>query len=248
MLKRFKSYILSISKRLINYYYQVDRDLLAKRYLYGSGIEIGALYHPLKVPSYVKVKYLDRLSVPELRVQYPDLKSKKLVGVDIIDDGETLVKVGDGSHDFIIANHFLEHCEDPIKALRNMLRAVKTGGILFITIPDKRFTLDKGRPVTKYEHLVKDYRQGPQWSRRGHFKEFIHHFMDIKNKKPANEKLEYFTKINYSIHYHVWTTFEFAELLYRLVKEMRFPLEIEALVLDRNAKENIIIIKKTGSE
>jgi hypothetical protein len=61
------------------------RVLLARKYLRGSGIEIGALHSPLVVPSCTSVKYVDRLSVRELRLQYHELKKYPLVNVDIID-------------------------------------------------------------------------------------------------------------------------------------------------------------------
>jgi predicted SAM-dependent methyltransferase len=48
------------------------------------------------------------------RKLYPELKSRKFIEPDIIDDGEKLSRIEDASQDFIIANHFLEHCEDPI--------------------------------------------------------------------------------------------------------------------------------------
>jgi hypothetical protein len=66
------------------------RETIARVYLRGNGIEIGALHHPLKVSRWARVKYVDRLSVPDLREQYPELDSEDLVNVDILDDGESL--------------------------------------------------------------------------------------------------------------------------------------------------------------
>ncbi len=54
----------------------------------GNGIEIGTLHTPLRVPRSAKVTYVDRLSASDLRKQYPELNSKELAHVDIIDDGE----------------------------------------------------------------------------------------------------------------------------------------------------------------
>lgn len=73
----------------------------------------------------------------------------------------------------MIANHFLEHCENPIKAFLNMLRVLRPGGILFLAVPDKRHTFDRDRPVTPLAHLVRDYEEGPGWSRKGHFEEWV---------------------------------------------------------------------------
>ena len=37
-----------------------------------------------------------------------------------MDDGERLATIADATQDFVIANHFLEHCQDPLGALGNM--------------------------------------------------------------------------------------------------------------------------------
>ena len=76
------------------------KDRLAPVYLKGRGLEIGALHNPLRVSSRAKVRYVDRLPVAELRAHYPDLRDKKLVRVDVVDDGERLDTVGTATQDF----------------------------------------------------------------------------------------------------------------------------------------------------
>src|SRR5206468_5202374 len=102
-----------------------DRRSVAAHYISGSGIEIGALHNPLEVSRSAKVRYVDRMSAEALREHYPELKDKALVHVDIIDDGETLGTVGDATQDFVIANHFLEHCQNPLLTLRNIFRKLR---------------------------------------------------------------------------------------------------------------------------
>src|SRR5438094_350863 len=99
-----------------------DRVAIANKYLKGEGIEIGALHSPLQVPPSVCVKYVDRMTVPDLRKQYPELDGLELVNTDIIDDGERLDSIQDSTQDFVIANHFIEHCQNPMLALSNMFR------------------------------------------------------------------------------------------------------------------------------
>src|SRR6266852_1252099 len=111
---------------------KLSRELIAETYLKGNGIEIGALHNPLQVPPWARVKYVDRLPIVQLREQYPELNDKELVEVDILDDGERLTKISDASQDFVIANHFVEHSQDPIGAVLNMLRVLKPGGRLYL--------------------------------------------------------------------------------------------------------------------
>src|SRR5437868_3415445 len=80
---------------------------VARVYLRGQGIEIGALHRPLRVPRKARVSYLDRLPRADLYRQYPTLAGHHFVPVDIVDDAERLARVADGSQDFVIANHFL---------------------------------------------------------------------------------------------------------------------------------------------
>lgn len=70
-----------------------QRERLARVYLKGNEIEIGALNRPLKVPSMARVAYVDRMTVADLRKQYPELAAEKFVEADIIDDGEKLAKI-----------------------------------------------------------------------------------------------------------------------------------------------------------
>ncbi|MCU1362133.1 MAG: Methyltransferase type 11, partial [Ilumatobacteraceae bacterium] len=56
---------------------------LAARYLFGEGLEIGALHQPLAVPADVNVRYIDRTTVAELRREYPELNDWNLVEADV---------------------------------------------------------------------------------------------------------------------------------------------------------------------
>ena len=87
--------------------------------------------------------YVDRMAEDQLRGHYPELSDFPLVKVDVIDDGEKLSTFEPGSQDFIIANHFLEHTQDPIGTMARFLEVLRPRGILFMAVPDKRYTFDK---------------------------------------------------------------------------------------------------------
>lgn len=217
------------------------RKQIASRYLIGDGIEIGALHSPLEIPSSVKIRYLDRMPVNQLRLQYPELSESNLVEIDIIDDGETLESVLDVSLDFVIANHMIEHCQDPISSLENWLRVLKPGGILYVAVPDKRYTFDCERPITPIEHLIRDYTDGPGWSMYPHFEEWVR-LVDKVSEDDVVARTKCLAEINYSIHFHVWTQVEFLELLLYCQSRLSFPIEIE--LLQKNDIEFIVILRK----
>lgn len=223
------------------------RQQLAARYLKGSGLEIGALHNRLWVPRGVQVKYVDRLSVADLRRQYPELAGHPLIEADLLDDGEKLTTVPDGSQDFLIANHFLEHTQDPIGTLKRHLEVLKPNGILYLAVPDKRWTFDARRPVTTLEHLYRDYEEGPECSYQDHYQEWVELVENLQEPRAAAERVRQLITMSYSIHYHVWTQWELLELLFDVRRRLHLPFEIETVVLNhrRRFAESVAILRKT---
>jgi predicted SAM-dependent methyltransferase len=221
-----------------------NRALVAKWFLRGDGIEIGALHNPMPMPPLASVKYVDRMPVEGLRAQYPELKGLPLVDPDIIDDGETLARVASESQDFILASHFLEHCQNPVVTLKTFMRVLRPDGILYLVIPDKLYTFDKDRPSTTPEHVVRDFEEGPQWSREQHYREYAR-LVDHAAAGEAEElRARYLMDLDYSIHFHVWTKpellglFTFLNEKYCLGYEVRFFMD--------NGQEGIYILQKSA--
>jgi SAM-dependent methyltransferase len=220
----------------------ISREVIADSYLCGTGIEIGALHNPLRVPNDAHVKYVDRLCVEELRKHYPELNNVDLVPVDILADGERLQTIGDRTQDFVIANHFIEHCANPILAMENMLRVLKSGGILYIALPDKRQCFDVGRSETSFEHLLKDYREGPAGSRRAHFEEWSRLVNKVTDHNDVEKQVLSLMEMDYSIHYHVFTPKTMMEFIVGIRSVLDFPFECELFF--RNESEVIIILRR----
>jgi SAM-dependent methyltransferase len=217
------------------------RRRLSNRYLRGDGIEIGALHMPLRVPRSSRVRYVDRMTVPDLRAHYPELRRCNLVTPHIIDDGERLTTVPDASADFLIANHFIEHCQDPIGTLKSHVRVLRPGGILYMAVPDKRLTFDRDREITPIAHVVRDHLEGPAWSYRMHCKEWARH-VDGAVGADVAARADQIMAEDYSIHFHVWTPDAFLELLVHARTELGLPIELE--VLERNGHEFIVILRR----
>ena len=224
---------------------KLSRELIAATYLSGNGIEIGALHNPLRVPPWAKVKYVDRLPIAQLREQYPELNDKELVEVDILDDGERLDTISDASQDFVIANHFVEHNQDPIGAVLNMLRVLKPGGRLYLAIPDKRCCFDSDRPVTPLAHLLRDHAEGPEWSRAQHFEEWARLVNKASDGAEVEKQVAELMHTNYSIHFHVWTPFEMLEFVLALRKLVEFEIELSLM---HDGVEVIFVFRKSSIE
>ncbi len=209
--------------------HSLERQDLAAAYLSGRGLEIGALQFPLPVPRSVRITYVDRMTTKELRAQYPELREHPLVPVALVDNGETLRAVADGSQYFVVACQFLEHCENPIGAVENFLRVVREGGILYLAIPNRDYTFDRSRSATPLAHLWNDYEGRPEWSRERHFQEFSR-AMSVAYH-PHNSEVEVTEDAvrlmaqNYSIHYHVWDMESWMAFLLSLRERFGFHVE-----------------------
>lgn len=217
------------------------RRRLSDAYLRGEGIEIGALHRPLDTPRAATVRYVDRHDVAGLRAQYPELAGFALVSVDIVDDGEALNTLCDNSMDFVIANHFIEHTQNPLATLGNHLRVLRPGGVLYLAVPDKRHTFDVDRPLTPLDHIVRDFAEGPECSRDDHFREWarlVDHAPDV------DEHAARLLAMDLSIHFHVWTPETFRELLEHASDVRGLPFEIEEL--QSNHHEFIAVLRCTG--
>jgi SAM-dependent methyltransferase len=221
---------------------QPTRADIAGWFLRGDGLEIGALHDPLPVPPGARVRYVDRIPVEEMRRHYPELGDLKLVSPDILTDGETLTGVPDASADFIIANHFLEHCEDPVGALAAMTRVVRPGGVLYISVPDKRTTFDSGRETTTLEHIARDHVEGPAVSRDAHYREFAIHANRCPDEAAVQAKIAEWKRTGYSIHFHAWTPAAFAEFLSALRPRFGVPAELEFFRTEQRENHEILSV------
>jgi SAM-dependent methyltransferase len=223
-------------RRLLDRRYQ-----MARKHLSGIGIEIGALDRPLTLPCQAKAYYLDRLFPAQLRVHYPELSHKRF-HVSIVGDGEQLAFIRNEALDFLVANHLIEHCEDPIATLETFAKKLRPGGVVFMAVPDMRRTFDRNRDETTWEHLFDDHTQGPQKSRLQHYREWSSKVKGFTGE--AAERLAaQLSDAKYSIHFHCWTQKGFADFLER----MCLIAPVSLLEMRSWKNENIFILTKDES-
>lgn len=144
-------------------------------WLSGEGVEIGALQQPFALPPGAHARYVDSKTIEQLRAAYPELANVELVSPDIVDRVETLASIGDGSFDFCIASHVIEHAESPILALSNMLRVVRKGGVVVLVAPMKCDTFDRHRNLTSFSHMLTEFShpEAVVANHHQHFREFV---------------------------------------------------------------------------
>lgn len=171
--------------------------------LNGRGLEIGPLHRPLPTHEKMKVDYVDRHTTEELRRDYPELRDLPLVEPNIIDDAESLSTVGNGIYDFVVAAHVIEHMKNPLAAIENWIRVLKSGGMLYLIVPDKRETFDKQRVRTTLGHIVLDYLRPSKERDYEHYLDYSLHVQKAQwnTMIPEADRL---ADTDYSIHFHVF--------------------------------------------
>jgi len=225
----------------------LNRDTIAQAYIAGTGIEIGTLHVPLGLPESAEVKYVDVAPTEELlkgplSKDFAEMDRSELAEVDIVDDAEALAGTSDASRDFVIANHLLGHCKNPIGAVGSMFRILKEGGILYLAIPDKTYALGQPRRTTSMEHLLRDYHEGPEWSKRQHLEELARLVGKVEEEAEVERSMEQYARNDSNIRFHAWTQTEILELVVTLRRKLELEFELELFF--KYGVEVILVLRK----
>jgi SAM-dependent methyltransferase len=143
--------------------YPAVRDQVSAK----KGLEIGgpSYIFDTRIPIYRHIQLLDNCVFAE-ETHWEGTRQAganfhfdqgKRTGQNFITEGSTLDGINDGTYDFVLSSHNLEHIANPIKALQNWKRVLKPQGHLLLVLPDKHRTFDYLRPVTPLEHMLEDY-------------------------------------------------------------------------------------------
>jgi SAM-dependent methyltransferase len=184
--------------------------------LSGRGLEIGAFNEPAPLPPGASVEYLDAVDPEKAAKLFPEVKREKLVRVTYIGDldQDGLAPFPESAFDFVVINHVLEHVANPVKAVREVFRICRRGGIVVIAIPDKEYTFDRGRELTSWEHLWSDYQNDVRVSSDEHYESFLRSAAPhVFREPPENLKVHVQLSRNRREHAHVWTSASFQRFL-----------------------------------
>ena len=217
------------------------RASIAAAFLVGRGVEIGAFTQPTDLPPDRKVVYFDRFAPARLRTIYDERWCRPLVEPDIVGEAATLEGLADGDYDFLIANHVLEHLEDPIGFLGRVAAKLKAGGRAMIAVPDMRYGADRIRALTSFDHLVADHEQGPERSRFDHYLEDA--AIQGLDGEAAVAHARGIAPDTTLVHYHVWDAPHFLAFVDAAIARTALPLK--RLHAAATVHEIIVVLKRT---
>ena len=161
------------------------------------------------------------------------------IGRQFITECTDLGSINASTYEFLISSNCLEHTANPIKALEEWVRVIKPGGYILLVLPKKDNNFDNKRPITKFPHLIDDYKCGMGEGDMTHVEEVLN-LHDLTKDLHAGSFEEFKKNIlsnvtNREMHHHVFDV--------SLIKQIFEYLNIELLHLDDIHSDNIFMGK-----
>ena len=232
------------------------RAAVAKPYLKGLGLEIGALHFPLRLPLGAEAIYLDRASRNDNIRKYTDVDPNAIVKTDIVADGFNLKCVKAASLDFLVANHVLEHTVNALAALRDWAEVIRVGGYIFVTIPIAEKCFDRGRSITPLTHFIEDFHLAETGDPEAftahtleHYKEWVSISENNSGHLPlsdaqAQNRWNVLAEQKTEIHFHTFSPRSFLELMQYFCNT--FNTDFRLVDLRESGGEVIALLGRTG--
>jgi len=120
-------------------------EAIAPGLLASPGVEIGAFKTPIPGITPIQVDLLAEFA------REPTLAEYMGSAIDL--------PFEDSSLNYVASSHVIEHVANPLAAFQEWYRVLRHGGVIYMVVPDRRLTFDRGRPLTTVEHLIDDYRK-----------------------------------------------------------------------------------------
>jgi SAM-dependent methyltransferase len=209
---------------------------------------IGGFEHPAKLPHAGRLIRCDRITQQEAQKLFPEVDATRLPSVDVrLDlDTEGLSQFSDGSLDFVVCCHVLEHLKNPIQAIREFFRVLKTGGLAALAVPDKHFTFDVNRPLTAWEPLEDFFsRQINTTVAQDYFDiaKYIHPSLLTLPEAELENQLTFF--MNRREHLNIWDSRTFPEFLQKALSLLQINHKrLYECSAEQNSFEYFVVVEK----
>ena len=192
----------------------------------GKGIEIGAFKTPIEG---IQPYYVDK---------FRKFANERCLA-DIFSD-PVYLPFHANSLDYVASSHVLEHMANPVAAICEWYRVLRPGGIMYMVVPDRRYTWDHDRQLTSCDHLLDDYFRGMTDCDATHIDDFVDHvdwlqyapdtaLEDVPAKKAVRKKA-YHEAVSagriINIHFHVFEPSNLMELFKRLTLHPKTGLQL----------------------
>jgi SAM-dependent methyltransferase len=230
----------------------IENYTLLKQTLKGkAGIEIGgpsAIFgEGSLVPVYHIIGSLDGCNFSTKTIWEGNINSgetfnyyKNKTGTQYICEATDLRIIPNSMYDFVISSNCLEHVANPLKALNEWLRIIKSRGVILLILPNKNFCFDHNRPVTTFSHLLSDLQNDTKEDDMTHLDEILR-LHDLSMDLPAGTPEQFKARSlknfeNRALHQHV---FDIA-----LLRQIFNYLNLEIMLTHGEGYMNVIAGRK----
>jgi SAM-dependent methyltransferase len=160
-------------------------------------------------------------------------------GRQYIGEATDLAAVADDSYDFVLSCHSLEHVANPLKALHEWKRVVRSGGHILLVLPNKEANFDHRRPITSLDHLLRDLAADIGEDDLTHLEEILS-LHDLARDKAAGTAEQFATRSrqnlrNRGLHHHVFDL--------NLVKEVVRAIGLEPTFFHGSYYDHVVLAR-----
>jgi len=131
--------------------------------LNGRFLELGAFDNPIfRKEDGDNVRYVDwhsKAELIELSKTSPNRDISKIVDVDYIIKSNELSKAINDKFNLVCASHVIEHIPDVCRWFEELGALLTPSGQIFLAIPEKRYTFDYFRQISRATEFVRAYRE-----------------------------------------------------------------------------------------
>ncbi|WP_157985328.1 methyltransferase domain-containing protein [Lentzea terrae] len=161
-------------------------------------------------------------------------------GVQYVAEATDLSMIADGTYDFVLSSHVVEHTANPILAMSEWIRVLKEQGTLVLVVPHLNGTFDRNRPVTTLAHMIEDFEQRMPETDTTHVPEVLA-LHDLARDPEAGSPEEFAKRCadnlaTRGLHHHVFDT----ALLIELVDHVG----LEIMAVEAFRPFNIVVIAR----
>lgn len=174
----------------------------------------------------------------ELGEDQPFVHGNKVLGRQFVREASHFPDIDTAAYDFLLSSHVIEHLANPLRGLREWGRVLREGGVLVLIDPHKDATFDHRRPVTKIDHILKDFSNDMGEDDRTHIPEVLE-LHDFDHDRGTDDREEFRARCednmrNRCIHHHMFDT----ELAIRMVDQAG----LRVLAVEPAPSNNIVIL------
>jgi SAM-dependent methyltransferase len=234
-----------------------------------EGLEIGPLDSPMVLKAEGTIYYLDYLDHEQLVSRHANRRNvSKIVHPDYVISDQKISSEISRKFDYIIACHVIEHVPNLVQWLKDIQKLMSQGGVLFLAVPDKRYTFDFLRPLTSLAHILNDYYLSKNKANLEHIFEHIYLKREVTSKdiwqgefedkirlgryslvEAYKRAMSYLDSGEYiDVHCHVFTCESFVNIMIDISESGFIDYQIVGVDEVAEPSNEFLIVMRKGSE